>query len=89
MIVLSYAAGKSQKEGNFSSKDTLCNGTSSTFPFFNEDNKRGYAGETMEIEKRGGFKSDIYGGGGGGASILGYGQKGRAVDESMNDYDTD
>ena len=89
MIVLSYAAGKSQKEGNFSSKDALCNGTSSTFPFFNEDNKRGYAGKTMEIEKRGGFKSDIYGGGGGGASILGYGQKGRSVGESMQDYDTD
>lgn len=89
MIVLSYATGKSQKEGNFSSKDALCNGTSSTFPFFNENNKRGYAGETMEIEKRGGFKSDIYGGGGGGASVLGYGQKGRAVNESTNDYDTD
>ena len=48
MIVLSYTAGKSQKEENFSSSHTLCNGTSSTFSFFNENNKRGYAGETME-----------------------------------------
>ena len=78
MIVLSYTAGKSQAEGDFSSKDTLCNGTSSTFPFFNKDNKRGYSGKTMEK-----------GGGGGGASVLGYGQRGRSLGESMDAYNTD
>ena len=88
MIVLSYTAGKSQKEGNFSSKDALCNGTSSTFPFFNENNKRGYAGKTMEDVTHW-FYATRYGGGGGGASVLGYGQRGRAVNESVNDYDTD
>ena len=32
---------------------------------------------------------DTYGGKGGGASVLGYGQRGRSVGESMQDYDTD
>lgn len=87
MIILSYAAGRSQKEGNFSSKDTLCNGTIDTIQFFSESHKRGYAGETMkEIKDVIGY---ISGGGGGGASVLGYGQRGRAAKESMNDYDTD
>ena len=35
------------------------------------------------------FLGDSYGGQGGGASVLGYGQKGRSVGESMQDYDTD
>lgn len=48
MIVLSYTAGKSQKEENFSSNDTLCNGTVDTIQFFNKSHKRGYAGKTME-----------------------------------------
>lgn len=87
MILLSYAAGKSRLEGSFSSQDTICNGTSDTLPFFNEDCKRGYPGESMSFVKH--PLGDSYGGQGGGASVLGYGQKGRAVGESMKDYDTD
>ena len=87
MILLSYAAGKSRLEGSFSSKDTICNGTSDTLPFFNEDCKRGYPGESMSFVKH--PLGDTYGGKGGGASVLGYGQKGRSVGESMQDYDTD
>lgn len=88
MIVLSYTAGKSQKEENFSSSDTLCNGTVDTIQFFNKSHKRGYAGKTMEDVTHW-FYATRYGGGGGGASVLGYGQRGRAVNESVNDYDTD
>ena len=87
MILLSYAAGKSSAEDGFSSKDTLCNGTSNTFSFFSEDNKRGYPGETMKFVEY--PLGNTYGGKGGGASVLGYGQRGRSVDESMDSYDTD
>ena len=87
MILLSYAAGKSSIEDGFSSKDTLCNGTSNTFSFFSKDNKRGYPGESMSFVE--GFLGNTYGGKGGGASVLGYGQRGRSVGESMDSYDTD
>ena len=36
-----------------------------------------------------GFLGNTYGGKGGGASVLGYGQRGRSVGESMDSYDTD
>ena len=87
MILLSYAAGKSRLEGSFSSKDTICNGTSDTLPFFNRGGGGGGGGGGMSFVKH--PLGDTYGGKGGGASVLGYGQKGRSVGESMQDYDTD